>query len=212
MTNASVALSTAGDSTQPDYGTFSQPFRNGWGDDILPFKVADELHRREVMRPSLETASLDPDQARDGTSAIAGQQLAPRAVQSFLPPVVPAPDRMARPSFVALQEWEGVVTLVADTRFNARLVDLTGGGPDEEGEFSKEELSDDDVALLGPGAIFRWSVGVLRMPGGAKRSTSQIILRRLPVWAERDIQRADALAAEITSGLEKIKLPDSRNK
>jgi hypothetical protein len=96
-----------------------------------------------------------------------------------------------------------VVTVVADTSFNARLVDLTGGGPDEEGEFSKEELSDDDIALLGPGAIFRWSVGVLRMPGGAKRSTSQIIFRRLPVWDEREIRRADSLALEITRGLKK---------
>jgi hypothetical protein len=85
MTNASAAPSTAADPGQPYYTTFSRPLHNGWGDDILPFKVADELHRRELLRPSLGTAPQDSYQARQRMSGIASQQIALRDAQSFLP-------------------------------------------------------------------------------------------------------------------------------
>src|SRR5262249_25118886 len=62
--------------------------------------------------------------------------------------------------FVLLQKWEGTVlqVLPEDSLF-ARLVDLSGSGPDEEAEFSLEEVSDIDRPLVVPGAIFYWSIG-----------------------------------------------------
>jgi hypothetical protein len=67
-----------------------------------------------------------------------------------------------------------------------------------------DELSDDDLSLVTPGAFFRWSVGITRMPGGGKRPTSQIVFRRLPKWTRRDIQRSDAVAREIIEAFESM--------
>jgi hypothetical protein len=179
--------------------TLNQPVAHGWGESILPFEVADELHKAAVTRSPLETAP--------NLNAAATETMTIRPDEDrvqYLPPVVPPADTSNRPSFVALQEWEGVVTEIRDQGFTARLVDLTSSNPDEESEFSTTEISDDDVDLVVLGAIFRWSVGVLKMPGGAKRATSQVVFRRLPQWTKRDLERADTIAKELANKFEKI--------
>jgi hypothetical protein len=141
----------------------NQPIRHGWGENILPFAVADELNKAALTRSPLETApSINHVPAQTMTLPPEQQQIA------YLPPEVPPPDTGRRASFVALQEWEGVVTEVRDNAFTARLVDLTHSSPDEESEFSTTEISDDDVDLVVLGAIFRWSVGILRTPEGLR--------------------------------------------
>lgn len=186
--------------------TFNQPTRHGWGESILPFEVADELHKAALTRSSLETApSIGPPATETMT-------LSPRQRQvPHLPPEVPPAGTTKRPSFVGLQEWEGVVTQIHDQVFTARLIDLTHRNPDEEGEFSTTEISEDDLDLIAPGAIFRWSIGVLKMPGGGKRPISQIVFRRLPQWTKRDLLRADALAKELVHTFEQMKPPDSND-
>ena len=95
-------------------------------------------------------------------------------------------------------------------KFAARLIDLTGtpASPDEEAEFSITELSDDDLPLVVPGAIFRWSVGIETKPGGGKQSVSQIIFRRLPQWTKRGLERADKLAGELISWFGNVSQPE----
>jgi hypothetical protein len=181
------------------YGaTLNEPNRHGWGGEtILALAVAEELNKTAEMRSPLETGpSVD--------RAAAATMTPGREPVSYLPPIPPPADRNQRPSFVALQEWEGVVTEINDGNFSARLVDLTHSNPDEESEFSKTEISDDDVDLVVPGALFRWSVGVLRMPGGAKRPTSQVVFRRLPQWTKRDLERADIVAKDLVKKFENI--------
>jgi hypothetical protein len=188
-------------SNQP---TLMQPIGHEWSENILPFAVADELHKAALMRPPLETApSVDRPFAETMNLLPHQQQVA------FLPPAAPAVDVSKRPSFVGLQEWEGVVTEIRDRAFTARLMDLTYPKPDEEGEFCTDEISEDDLNLVVPGAIFRWSVGVLKMPGGAKRPTSQIVFRRLPQWTKRDLERADGVAKELLNAFDTMKTPDS---
>jgi hypothetical protein len=162
-------------------------------------EVVSELERRHPVQEPLRTTTLNKD------GGVFGGTPGPGSLSlDFMPPVLPVPVTVERPQFVTLQEWEGVVTLVRDDAFTARLTDVKRRSPDEEGEFSVGELRDDDVSLVRPGAIFRWSVGIITMPGAAKITASQVVFRRLPQWTKRDLQRADALAGKIIQGFGNI--------
>jgi hypothetical protein len=163
---------------------------------ILPGDIAQQIRRVERARPSGETSTLYQQTVSETAEA---HQREP-ALQ-VLWPIFPVSDADIQSSFVALQEWEGVVTNVGDGKFTGRLVDLTHSGPDEEAEFSVDELDQDDRPLVVPGAYFRWSAGVLTMRGGSKLATSQVIFRRLPKWIKRDLDRADGIARQLMQQL-----------
>ncbi len=103
------------------------------------------------------------------------------------------PDAILQP----LQKWEGAVLEVDDTTFRVRLVDLTGERPEEEMELEKDELSDFDLDLLEPGAIFYWTIGYRReLPRGARERVSLIRFRRFPAWSRRELASAHKRAEE----------------
>lgn len=109
-----------------------------------------------------------------------------------------------RQAFQRLQEWEGIVTQVNDKEetFTARLIDITNANnPEEETDFSIDELSTDDMKMLNEGALFRWVIGY-DINNGTKRKLSQIIFRRLPQWTKTDIVEADKEAEELFSSLQ----------
>ena len=119
-------------------------------------------------------------------------------------PVVPVPPRTApRPSFHALQEWEGYVLKIRDGEFVARLIDLTSGSSheDEEATIPLAEISDEDAATLREGGIFRWVIGYQRDPSGAKKHVSQIVFRDLPRLTERDFQQGEEWARKTIQAL-----------
>jgi hypothetical protein len=113
-------------------------------------------------------------------------------------PRLPAFQPTPRLRFVALQEWEGVVTEIGDDHFVARLTDLSDRTKtlDEEANFPSTEVSDDDQQLLKTGAVFRWIIGFQKLPGGTKQRISQLVFRRLPQWTREDIAHADDIANE----------------
>ncbi len=90
---------------------------------------------------------------------------------------------MGRPSecFAALQEWEGVVTRISDTAFNAHLYDVTNNSKtvEEFAEFLIEDLDDAQRASLRPGAIFRWAIGITKKDSGRQTKSSVIYFRKL---------------------------------
>ena len=98
---------------------------------------------------------------------------------------------------IALQKWEGVVTEVENDVFHARLLDLTDNSPEEEADFSVEEVSEDDRKLLKLGAVFYWSLGYLTTGTGQVIRTSIVKFRRLPAWTETEVKRAQEQAAKI---------------
>ena len=101
-----------------------------------------------------------------------------------------------------LQQWEGAVLEVGETTFTARLVDLTGERPEEELELDKAELSDFDLDLLEPGAIFYWTIGYRRqLPRGARSRESLIRFRRLPAWSRSELAAARERAEEAQRAL-----------
>ena len=112
------------------------------------------------------------------------------------------------------QEFEGsVIAIDPDGEiFTARLVDVSGDGPDEEAEFSLREITD-DRHLVVPGAIFSWIIGLQWRRRQSVR-VSEIRFRRLPPFSEETIARAEARAHELAKLLAKQdaapKLPSAR--
>jgi hypothetical protein len=113
----------------------------------------------------------------------------------------PSPAREL-PREVVLQEWEGQVQEVGKHVFSARLVDLTRGSREqtEETDLPIEDLGEADRRLLIPGAIFRWIIGY-RWVNGEKERFTRVVIRRLPIWTEREIKSADQEAAELHNAL-----------
>lgn len=107
-------------------------------------------------------------------------------------------------SFVPLQEWEGHVIEIGADHFTARLTDVTvdASQADEEADFPLDELADEDRKILKVGAVFRWNIGYERSGAGSKRRVSQIVLRRLPQWTQRDLKKADDRARRILDTLQ----------
>jgi hypothetical protein len=102
-------------------------------------------------------------------------------------------------SFEVLQKWEGVVTSVGTDSFVARLRDLSFySEEDEEAEFPIEEISQADIALLAPGAVFYWCVGYWDTVIGQRRRASEIRFRRLPTWSKMQLQKARKEAEELS--------------
>ena len=121
----------------------------------------------------------------------------------FQLPAFESRPRFLQSSFTAVQEWEGHVVEVGDDTFTARLMDVTAGVETdrEEADFLISDVGESDYDLLVPGAVFRWSIGYVRM-GITKIRGSQIVFRRLPKWQAIDVnqgrKRAQELAAAIT--------------
>jgi len=88
-----------------------------------------------------------------------------------------------------IMEWEGSVEGVEGDEFVARLCNVTAGEllPTEEARFPVSDLNDVQRGNLEKGAIFRWVVGLQRLPNGNKQRVSELFFRRLPAHSAREI-------------------------
>jgi hypothetical protein len=100
--------------------------------------------------------------------------------------------------FRLLQQFEGIVESVEPVSFWARLLDLTNPEmPVEFAEIPLDEISESDLPLLVAGAVFYWSIGRETRIGGQICRTSEIRLRRTPVWSESAIEAMHKRSAEL---------------
>lgn len=104
--------------------------------------------------------------------------------------------------FFSKQKFEGVVLKVERDSFIARLRNLTENLPDEEAEFSIEDVSKDDFCLLIEGAMFYWNIGYLVLTGGQRVGGHRLNFRRLPAWTRQEIEAADKRAESLIKWLE----------
>lgn len=122
-------------------------------------------------------------------------------LSSKLPIITPRIIPSTSESFKVLRKWEGKVLSVGADSFVARLADLSGEESAEEAEFPVDEISDEDLKLMGVGAVFYWSIGVRVTRGGQRLNQSMIRFRRLPAWSRRELaaarERAKRVADEI---------------
>jgi len=124
----------------------------------------------------------------------------PTKIVSIPPPI---PPMRPRPTFHALQEWEGYVVDVdiEDDEFVARLIDLTAGRSyeSEEATIPLSELSEDDASRMVLGSIFRWVIGYKRSPEGTKERVSHIVFRDLPRVTEADLREGEEWARGVSA-------------
>jgi hypothetical protein len=166
--------------------------------EVIPVEFIDRLDYRAYGYPSTATETGSVATEHSKTLSYRSPNVADRLV------CVPTFKPMPRPTLVAMQEWEGTVVEINEDQFAARLIDVTNRRkyPDEEATFPITELSESDTYLLRAGAIFRWVIGIQRLPGGTKQRISQLVFRRLPMWTKADIDRADELAARWSASLD----------
>lgn len=125
---------------------------------------------------------------------------------AFKAPAVTAP-RIS--GFISEQEFEGLVETIDPNQkyFWARLVDTTGGMPDEEAEFSFLEVSQDDWSLIVPGALFSWNIG-LESRNKQMRRVSEIRFRRFFKFSKDTIKKAEQRADSLISLIGEINYSD----
>lgn len=122
-------------------------------------------------------------------------------VKRVLKPAVWRRPDAPKDAFQALQRWEGVVTMIEDETFVARLTDLTSKGPDEEVELPLSDIPNDDEDLLEAGAVFYWAIGYRDEASGQRQRVSALRFRRLPVWSISELRAAQERAVEVASAL-----------
>lgn len=123
-------------------------------------------------------------------------------IEGKIPHIAPLYDILVhQDKFISLQKWVGTVIEVGEHSFFAQLVDLTGGGNDEEAEFPLEEVSKDDLDLITRGAIFYWNIGYHDKVSGQRIRSSLIRFRRLPIWSKEEINKARDEAERIRESL-----------
>lgn len=101
-------------------------------------------------------------------------------------------------SFKVLESWVArveTVDLEAQT-FTALVSSEIHTGTREAAEFTFDEISEDDRALIQAGAIFYWSVGYQIDEFGGRSTASVVRFRRVHHWRPKEIREARARASE----------------
>ena len=104
----------------------------------------------------------------------------------------PAP-RTAGDEYELREKFDGVVLAVGQNSFEARLFPSEVEDEPLEAEFSNDDLSVNDRALLEPGAMFVLTIGY-RTTGSSRRRESSFYLRRMPAMTDEQASQASARA------------------
>ena len=116
-----------------------------------------------------------------------------------IPPVAIAPPYIVplKGVFKLLNLWEGRITEVRDSEFDAIITDKTNPDfADELVTIDKSEITPDDFSMIKQGAVFYWSVGYSDYPGRGRARESKIRFRRLMGWTEAEINHAKKIGKE----------------
>ena len=96
------------------------------------------------------------------------------------------------------QKWEGHVVEYKNGNIRAIISDLTNPrNPAEEIEFDADEVSEADIPLIEPGAIFYWHIGYQDDINGQRTRSSSFRFRRLPAWSRLELAQAKKEADEL---------------
>jgi len=162
--------------------------------NINPVGIIGEVTQQRI-NSFLEEPSVEPERDENLNQAKLTTTLSdtiPDRKPIALVPKIPQKPK----TFNSLQSWEGYVIEKYDDHFKGRITDLTEQLPDEEVEILLDDVSDDDLNLVVPGAIFYWYVGYETEKGTTKRS-SIIRFRRMPRWTKSDFKKAEKIEKKI---------------
>lgn len=162
--------------------------------------AAKELINQFAQRSDIWSRYFKDDAATDFTVGKSKEEPSSKVSEQYRDkPVVPLvlPVQSAvEDRGVALQKWDGVVTEVKEDTFIARLYDKTADSPEEEAELLIVDISDDDLPLITPGAVFYLSLGYIIKNTGQKFRCPIIKFRRLPAWTRRELKDIDERVRE----------------
>lgn len=96
-----------------------------------------------------------------------------------------------------IRRWTGVVEDVLDDLFIGRLTPSEDGAEDLVAEFTTDEVSEDDLPLLKPGAWFYVNVAKQSFADGRQSTISSLRFRRLSRWTEEELAIAEERAAKV---------------
>jgi hypothetical protein len=105
---------------------------------------------------------------------------------------LPLPSR-PRARVAVLSHWEGTVIGLSSGEFEADLHDILSQKASYVATIPLEEVNESELALVGPGAIFDWVIGVRHHPWDQKETFSTLSFRRLPAWSRSDAREVMAL-------------------
>jgi hypothetical protein len=167
--------------------------RRTTGDEKSAVYEKDALARWSERKDSLQRAEANAD---DRDTAVAPKPPENLGISPYTPMSRPIPRE------VILQEWEGRVEEIQGQRIIARLVDITAGEKEEseEVDIPIDDVPEADQALIQPGTIFRWILGY-QYPYGRKEKFARLVVRRLPVWTEREMREADKEAYDLHNAI-----------
>jgi len=93
------------------------------------------------------------------------------------------------PAVQMLEHWEGQVEAVRDGTVHARMRSLRDSAAEEHAaEIELDAFVESERASLQAGDTFYWAVGY-RTEHGTRTGFSEVKLRRLPAWTEKDVER-----------------------
>lgn len=143
----------------------------------------------QVLKDVIEELSENSDTQNHTTSSLHDSAAHRPSVNKIQTSFIDPPSRRGR--FEVIQKWEGHVLEIDNEVFLARLIPISGQGGIQEAEMYLTEIAAEDKDLLEPGAVFYWSIGYYIRPSGNWQKASVIRFRRLPVWTEYQLQKAE---------------------
>lgn len=152
-------------------------------------KMPDELIKSYLVDKSEKQQSNNIDYSFSNNTSLAERKKAP---------VFFFESKLLGERAISLQKWRGIVEEVGKDFFIAKLINLTEKGYDEQAEISNDEITQEDIDLIKPGAIFYWSIGYSHSNTGQRRRFSDIRFRRIPDWNDREIDIARENAKRIS--------------
>lgn len=170
---------------------------DGVDEPFLADAGEDEAERTRYVKPVVKP-DFDPDHEQPLRPLVDEED---EIVKRVLRPAIWRRPDAPRDAFHALQRWEGVVTMIEDETFVARLTDLTSEGVDEEVELPLSDIPHDDEDLLEEGAVFYWAIGYRDEASGQRQRVSALRFRRLPVWSASELRAARDRAVEVAAAL-----------
>jgi len=131
------------------------------------------------------------------------------APPATVPELVAVPETVrSGDRFRLLQKFEAVVVERLEDSFIARFSDPSRDGIEEEAEIAFDEISESDLPLVQPGAVFYWSIGYEKKSFGQVSRVSLIRFRRLPPLTEEEIEGASIRASMLHATLKRTSDPE----
>jgi len=157
-------------------------------ESVVAFSIPETFEISKKINSKANIDETDGNTEFEYEDSIQAPQLAPQ----YLKPL--------KGKFQLLQLWEGRITEIADNTFSAIISDKTNPDlPDELVSLDIEEVTPCDLPLLELGSVFYWSIRYADFPGHGRSKESKIRFRRLPVWTQKEINRAITTGAELAS-------------